>query len=116
MNCAKAHWVQFNSWSEARNHVVKVYNSCCVSINSSIITSRAKIEGVNPFILALFIVIRFWLSSFAFDFSKTMLALNGNFKFSTKDITYFLGEVFFTLFLSLEYYTIAKEIKTSLVK
>ena len=41
--CLTAHWLQFNSWSEARNHGVA--NSWCVSINSFIKTNRARIEG-----------------------------------------------------------------------
>ena len=57
--CLTAHWLQFNSWSEARIHGEA--NSWCVSINSFEKTNRARIEGFVSFYSCSFLLVKFSL-------------------------------------------------------
>ena len=50
--CLTAHWLQFNSWSEARNHGGA--NSWCVSINSFIKNEQSKNRRRFILLLLLF--------------------------------------------------------------
>ena len=67
--------LQFNSWSNARNHGGA--NSWCVSINSLIKNKQSKNRRICFLLFLLFLLVYgFGLSPFAFDKSNTMLAIS----------------------------------------
>ena len=88
MNCPCGHNIRCNSIhgggeTPTRNHGEA--NSWCASINSSIKTNRARIEGFFLLLLLFLLYKGLGLAHRVFDLSNGMLALTGifNFPFST---------------------------------